>query len=129
MLKRECARAGLAWTPPPALDTRLLAEIAEPELADYSLESLAAWLGLEITDRHSALGDARAAARIFQALVPKLRERGIRTLAEAMRACRSLTRVLEQHHRAGWSETGAPDDAAERAHGSTAIRTATAPAT
>ena len=29
----------------------------------------------------------------------------IRTLAEAMRACRSLTRVLEQHHRAGWSET------------------------
>jgi DNA polymerase-3 subunit epsilon/CBS domain-containing protein len=114
VLKRECARANLAWAPPPALDTRLLAEIAEPELADYSPESLAAWLGLEIKERHSALGDARAAGEIFQALVPKLRGRGIRTLAEAMRACRSLTRVLEQHHRAGWSETGTPDAAAEQ---------------
>jgi CBS domain-containing protein len=114
VLKRECARADLAWTPPPALDTRLLAEIAEPELADYSPESLAAWLGLEIKDRHSALGDARAAGEIFQALVPRLRGRGIRTLAEAMRASRSLTRVLEQHHRAGWSETATPDDTAEQ---------------
>ena len=114
VLKRECARAGLAWTPPPALDTRLLAEIAEPELADYSLESLAAWLGLDIADRHSAAGDARAAALIFQALVPRLRQNGIRTLAEAARACRSLTKVLEAHHRAGWSETASPQgDAAD----------------
>jgi CBS domain-containing protein len=114
VLSQECARASLAWVPPPALDTRLLAEIAEPELADYSPESLAAWLGLEIKDRHSALGDARAAGEIFQALVPRLRRRGIRTLAEAMRACRSLTRVLEQHHRAGWSETSTPDETAEQ---------------
>ena len=80
--------------------------IAEPHLADYSLESLAAWLGVEITDRHSALGDARAAARIFHALVPKLRESGIRTLAEAAQACRS-DQVIEEQHRAGWSEAGA----------------------
>ena len=66
VLERECERAGLAWMQPPTLDTRLLAEIAEPALADYSLESLAAWLGLEITDRHSALGDARAAAQSFR---------------------------------------------------------------
>ena len=114
VLSRECARAGLAWTPPPALDTRLLAEIAEPQLADYSLESLAAWLGVTITERHSAAGDARAAALIFQALVPRLRQNGIRTLAEAARACRSLTKVLEDHHRAGWSEPASPQgDAAD----------------
>lgn len=113
VLARECKRANLTWTPPPSLDTRLLAEIAEPELADYALESLAAWLGVEIRDRHSALGDAQAAAQIFQALVPRLRERGVRTLAEAMRACHALTRAVEQHHRAGWSEPVAPhDDAA-----------------
>ncbi len=111
VLKHECERAGLAWTQPPTLDTRLLAEIAEPALADYSLESLAAWLGVEVTDRHSALGDARTAARIFHALVPKLRESGVRTLAEAARGCRSLTKVMEEHHRAGWSEAVPSSDA------------------
>jgi CBS domain-containing protein len=115
VLSRECARAGLSWTQPAALDTRLLAEIAEPELADYSLESLAAWLGLDIADRHSAVGDARAAALIFQALVPRLRQNDIRTLAEAQRACRSLTQVLEAHHRAGWSDIASPQGDATNA--------------
>lgn len=109
VLKRECERAGIGWTRPHTLDTRLLAEVAEPDLAGYSLDSLAAWLGIEITDRHSALGDALACARIFLALLPKLREGGIRTLAEAERACRALTDVLDQQHRAGWVEAvGAP---------------------
>ena len=111
VLKHECARAGLAWTTPRALDTRLLAEIAEPNLADFSLDSLAAWLGVEITGRHSALGDARAAARVFDALIPKLRDRNIRTLAEAIRACRTLAKALEEQHRAGWSETLFPAQA------------------
>ena len=104
VLKRECERAGIGWTRPHILDTQLLAEVAEPDLADYSLDSLAAWLGVEITDRHSALGDALACARIFLALLPKLREGGIRTLAEAERACRALTDVLDQQHLAGWVE-------------------------
>lgn len=102
VLKRECERAGINWTRPHTLDTRLLAEVAEPDLAGYSLDSLAAWLGVEITDRHSALGDALTCARIFLALLPKLREGGIRTLAEAERACQALTEVLDQQHRAGW---------------------------
>jgi CBS domain-containing protein len=104
VLKRECERAGLGWTRPHTLDTRFLAEVAEPDLAGYSLDSLAAWLGVEITDRHSALGDALACARIFLALLPKLRKERIRTLAEAERACRALTDVLDQQHRAGWVE-------------------------
>lgn len=109
VLKRECERAGIAWSPPRTLDTRLLAQVAEPVLAGYSLDSLAAWLGVEITDRHSALGDALACARIFLALLAKLRGGGIRTLAEAERACGALTDVLDQQHRAGWVEAvGAP---------------------
>jgi CBS domain-containing protein len=109
VLKRECERAGMAWTRPRTLDTRLLAEVAEPDLAGYSLDNLAAWLGVETADRHSALGDAVIAARVFLALLPKLRETGIRTLAEADRACRALTNVLEEQHRAGWIEpTAAP---------------------
>jgi CBS domain-containing protein len=109
VIKRECERAGLPWRRPRTLDTRLLAEIAEPNLAGYTLESLAAWLGVEITDRHSARGDAFACAHVFLGLLPRLREGGIRTLAEAERACRALTEVLDQHHRAGWVEpVGAP---------------------
>ena len=36
--------------------------------------------------------------------MPKLRDGGIRTLAEAIEACRALTDVLDQQHRAGWVE-------------------------
>jgi DNA polymerase-3 subunit epsilon/CBS domain-containing protein len=117
VIRRECALAGLPWTRPRVLDTRLLAEVAEPDLAGYTLEELAAWLDVTIEGRHSAQGDALAAARIFQALVPKLRDGGIRTLAEAMQACRALTDVLDEQHRIGWVEAAeAPSRiAAERA--------------
>jgi CBS domain-containing protein len=113
VLMRECERAGLPWTRPRALDTRLLAEVAAPSLAGYSLETVAAWLEIDVTDRHSALGDALAAARTFQALLPRLREGRIRTLAEAERACNALTDALDKQHRAGWVEpssgSGVPD--------------------
>ena len=102
LLTRECERIGKVWQAPPTLDTRLLAQVVKPKLADYSLENLSAWLGVEITNRHSALGDATAAAQLFCALVPRLRERGIRTLAEAIRASHALTHELDRQHRAGW---------------------------
>jgi DNA polymerase-3 subunit epsilon/CBS domain-containing protein len=102
VLKRECEQAGIVWSPPRTLDTRLLAQVAEPRLAGYSLEGLAAWLGVAITDRHSATGDALACAQIFLALLSKLRNGGVRTLEEAERACRALTGVLDEQHKAGW---------------------------
>ena len=102
VLKRECERAGLAWAPPRTLDTRLLAQVAEPNLGGYTLEHLASWLDLDIEKRHSALADATITGQIFLALLPKLREGNIRTLAEAEQACLALTGVLEDQHRAGW---------------------------
>ena len=104
ILKRECQLAGISWQHPCLLDTRLLAQVAKPDLAGYSLDQLASWLGVEVSGRHSAQGDAMTTAGVFQALVPKLRERGIRTLAEAVTACRALTTVLDEQHRAGWVE-------------------------
>lgn len=91
VIKRECDRAGFAWRAPPSLCTRMLAQIARPELKDFSLEQLGSWLGIEVAGRHTAQGDAIATAQIFCALVPILRERGVRTLAEATRACETLT--------------------------------------
>ncbi|MBI5261018.1 MAG: CBS domain-containing protein [Bradyrhizobium sp.] len=104
VLKRECELTGLPWSRPRTLDTRLLAEIAAPELSGYSLEKLADWLGIEAAGRHTALGDAAMTARVFMALVPKLRDHGIRTVAEAERACSALTAVLDDQVRAGWIE-------------------------
>jgi DNA polymerase-3 subunit epsilon/CBS domain-containing protein len=75
---------------------------------------VAAWLGIDVTDRHSAPGDAIAAARIFIALLPKLRECGIRSLAEAERACRTLGNVLDAQHKAGWVEAVRAPGAADR---------------
>jgi DNA polymerase-3 subunit epsilon/CBS domain-containing protein len=68
----------------------MLAQVAAPTLADYGLERLCEWLGVTIVGRHTAIGDAQAAGEVFLALVPLLRAKGIRTLAEAEAACRAL---------------------------------------
>ncbi|GIK82706.1 MAG: hypothetical protein BroJett024_38110 [Alphaproteobacteria bacterium] len=112
VLAAEARRCRLAFAAPRALDVRLLAQLVAPGLADHSLEALAAWLGLTVTDRHQALGDARAAGAIFAALVPLLSERGVTTLAEAERACRRLTPEIERQQQAGWTApTAAPGQA------------------
>jgi len=104
MFRGEAARAGLAWEKPRTLCVRLLSAIAAPDLPDQSLDTLADWLGVTITNRHRALGDALAAAEVYAALLPKLRDKGIRTLAEAEHACRQLTGQLDSHQRARWVE-------------------------
>jgi DNA polymerase-3 subunit epsilon/CBS domain-containing protein len=104
VLKRECERAGLRWVAPRTLDTRLLAQVAEPNLGGYTLEQLASWLSVPAEGRHSALGDATLTGRIFIALLPKLRDGQIRTLAEAEQACLALSHVLDDQHRSGWVE-------------------------
>lgn len=98
----ECSRAGIDFRPPRIVDVRWLAEMIEPNLPGFSIEAVAAWLGIPVEKRHSALGDAITTARIFVALVPRLREGGIRTLAEAEAACREFTDAMTARHRAGW---------------------------
>lgn len=88
ILQREHDLAGLAWQPPRGLDVRELARVAAPELAHYDLDRLCAWLGIEVAGRHTAMGDAEATARVFAALLPLLRRKNIRTLAEAEKASR-----------------------------------------
>ena len=92
ILRREAARAGIAWAAPTALDIRPLAEAVLHDLAGYDLDALCAHLGITITGRHTAPGDARAAADVFAALLPRLRERGVRTLAEAQALAHQVRR-------------------------------------
>ena len=83
VLEAEALRAGIAWRQPPALDVALLFGALEPSASDLSLEAVAARLGVTIEGRHSALGDAMAAAQIFARLLARLRELDVRTLGEA----------------------------------------------
>ena len=102
MLKRERELAGLEWIAPRCLDVRFLVNLLGPNLPDFSLDTIAGWVGVEIKHRHSALGDAIATAEIFVALIPRLRERGIRTLAEVERACERFDEAATREAQIGW---------------------------
>ena len=102
MLKREREIAGLDWVAPRCLDVRYLVNLLAPNLPDFSLDTIAGWCGIEISDRHSALGDAIATAAIFVKLIPRLRERGIRTLAELERACERFSEAATREAQIGW---------------------------
>ena len=102
VIANETKRVKLEFVVPRAIDVRFLAEIVEPNLSGFGIDELAAWLDVPVEQRHSALGDALTTARIFAALVPHLREGGIRTFAEAEAACREFTDAIAARHRAGW---------------------------
>ncbi len=104
VLRAEHQRHGLDWKAPRSVDVRHLVQLVAPDLPNQSLELAAKWLGVEVGERHRALGDAETAARIFKALVPRLREKGIVTLAQAERVCRNLTTRLDEEAQAGWHE-------------------------
>ena len=105
ILRSEHERAGLAWKAPRFLDVRDLAQVLKPDLPDFSLETLADWLGIAVVERHRALPDAKLAAEVFLALLPRLRGNSIRTLAEAEDACRKL---FTSPGAAGWHEAAVP---------------------
>lgn len=110
VLAREMALAGLLWQPPRRLCVRLLAQLANPDLPELSLDAIAAWLGVETKARHSAAGDAVIAAEIYSALVPLLIGRNIRTVAEAERASARISQAVRRHAAAGWSEPEQPEE-------------------
>ena len=115
MLKTEHDRARLSWKSPRGLDIAHLVQVLSPALPSTSLDTVAAWLGIEVRDRHQALGDALLAAEIFVALLPRLRSKGIITLAEAERACSALTAKIEEEARAGWQGTIVPRNRSSQA--------------
>lgn len=72
----------------PVLDTLFLSAVIHPSYTHHNLEAISERLGITISGRHTALGDAVAAAEIFLKCIPLLARSGIFTLSDALDASR-----------------------------------------
>jgi DNA polymerase III subunit epsilon len=80
----------------PVLDALLLSIYVRAEPIDHSLMATAERLGVVVTGRHTALGDAMATAAIWIKLLDLLEARGIRTLGQAFKISRRLVAERRQ---------------------------------
>ena len=84
-LQLKEARTGVRFEQP-VLDTLLLSAALHPNQESHALEAIAERLGIAVTSRHTALGDAMLTADVFLKLVALLEETGIHTLGQARTA-------------------------------------------
>lgn len=84
-LQLKEAQTGVVFDQP-LLDTLLLSAVLHPNQESHSLEAIAQRLGVQIVDRHTALGDALVTAEVFLRMLPLLAAAGIETLGEARAA-------------------------------------------
>jgi DNA polymerase III subunit epsilon len=69
----------------PVLDIGVLAHAVFPSWWDLSLEGLSRLVEVAPIDRHTARGDALTAGLILLRMIPLLEQRGVTTLADALR--------------------------------------------
>jgi len=107
ILRREFARNDIVWHEPASLDVSMLTGALQPALFDVSLESICTFLGVNITDRHTAVGDCLAALHCWKKLVPLLQEKNVRTLGEAVAFSATRDDLVLRQMESGWLETPA----------------------
>ncbi len=64
--------------------------------ADHTLDGIASRLGIEVTGRHTALGDSLVTAEIFLQLLSLLEGSGVDTLEQALDASNNMIKVRKQ---------------------------------
>lgn len=102
ILKRSATEAGLDWPQPLWLDTILLAGALDPDETDLNLDAVAERMGVNVSGRHTALGDSLVTAEIYVRMLPQLTRRGVRTLGEAVAFSQKAARIITQQRAAGW---------------------------
>jgi DNA polymerase-3 subunit epsilon len=80
----------------PVLDTLLLSVYLHGDTPDHTLDAIAERFDVEVSGRHTALGDAMATAGVFVRMLDVLEARGVRTLDDALRATESLVDIRKQ---------------------------------
>lgn len=93
MREREC---GVKFDNP-VLDTMLLSSYLDGPDAGHSLDDICDRYGIDITDRHTALGDAIVTAAVLLRQIDALEARGFTTLNQVVKA---LDMTMQLHNRA-----------------------------
>lgn len=86
-LEIAAAEAQLPMIDNPILDTLFLSYGIHEGTEGHSLDALTERMGITNEGRHTSLGDARATAHVFLALISLLPGRGVKTLADAKAFC------------------------------------------
>ena len=84
-LQLKEAASGLRFDQP-VLDTLLLSAWLQPNQESHGLEAIAERMGVAVTHRHTALGDATVTAEVFLRQVALLQAKGVHTLGQARSA-------------------------------------------
>lgn len=102
ILRHEAQRVGVHWNEPPTLDLALLTGSLEPTLLDIGLETVAAYFGVKVEGRHTAIGDCQAVSDCLPSLIPKLRATDVRTVGEAQNFQRKRHDLIRREEESGW---------------------------
>jgi DNA polymerase-3 subunit epsilon len=84
-IRRKEDRAGVHFSGP-VLDTLDLSLCLHDHTPEHSLDAVAKRLGVEIKDRHTALGDSLITAQIFIKFIHVFKDKGITTLGGVLEA-------------------------------------------
>ena len=90
----------------PVVDTLLLSAHLYPGEADHSLDAIAARLGLDVVQRHSAIRDSLLTAAILLRLLDRCEERGITRLGQLIAATDMAGQLRAHQHELGRHAAG-----------------------